>query len=132
MPEGSKLWRLAYRFAGKQKTVATGSCPVLTLAMAREAKDKAKRLLAQGADPPGKHKPTKESRQTCRCRGRSWCVSTTNRPVRCNFGQGAFNFRLDMRSRQAATHLFMHTRTGTDPVCTPPLQRWILHHSVHV
>ena len=24
MPEGSKLWRLAYRFAGKQKTLALG------------------------------------------------------------------------------------------------------------
>jgi hypothetical protein len=34
-PEGSKLWRLAYRVAGKQKTMALGSYPVVTLAMAR-------------------------------------------------------------------------------------------------
>ena len=38
MPGGSKLWRLAYRFAGKPKTIALGSYPVVTLAMAREAK----------------------------------------------------------------------------------------------
>ena len=54
MSEGSKLWRLAYRFAGKQKTIALGSYPVITLAMAREAKDDAKRLLAQGVDPSEK------------------------------------------------------------------------------
>jgi integrase len=59
MPEGSKLWRLAYRFAGKQKTMALGSYPVVTLAMAREFKAEAKRLLAQGVDPSAKRKADK-------------------------------------------------------------------------
>jgi integrase len=50
-PHGSKLWRLAYRFAGKQKTLAIGVYPTVTLQEAREGRDAAKRLLASGIDP---------------------------------------------------------------------------------
>lgn len=64
--EDSKLWQLAYRFAGKQKTIATGSHPVVTLAMAREAKDEAKRLLAQGVDPSEKRKADKRAAAAAR------------------------------------------------------------------
>ena len=46
-PQGSKLWRLAYRFGGKQKTLSFGSYPIVTLAEARDKRDKAKRLLAE-------------------------------------------------------------------------------------
>lgn len=66
IPEGSKLWRLAYRFAGKQKTIATGSYPVVTLAMARQAKDEAKRLLAQGVYPSEKRKADKRAAAAAR------------------------------------------------------------------
>lgn len=50
-PQGSKLWRLAYRFGGKQKTLALGAYPAVSLAEAREGRDAAKKLLAQGIDP---------------------------------------------------------------------------------
>jgi len=50
-PNGAKLWRLAYRFAGKQKTLALGTYPATTLQKAREGRDSAKRLLADGVDP---------------------------------------------------------------------------------
>lgn len=48
---GTKLWRMAYRFAGKQKTLALGVYPTVALAKAREARENAKRLLSQGIDP---------------------------------------------------------------------------------
>lgn len=51
MPNGSKLWRLAYRFLGKQKLLSFGGYPVLGLADARQKRDEAKRLLADGVDP---------------------------------------------------------------------------------
>ncbi len=51
MPNGSKLWRLAYRIADKQKVLALGSYPVLSLADARDRRDAAKRLLSTGIDP---------------------------------------------------------------------------------
>jgi integrase len=50
-PNGSKLWRLAYRFGGKQKTLAIGVYPTVTLKHAREKRDEARRLLADNVDP---------------------------------------------------------------------------------
>jgi integrase len=48
---GSKLWRLAYRYDGKQKTLALGSFPKTGLAEARQKRDAAKAILALGRDP---------------------------------------------------------------------------------
>ena len=69
MPEGSKLWRLAYRFAGKQKTIALGPYPTVTLAMARAAKVESKRLHAQGVDPSEKRKADKRAAAAARTFG---------------------------------------------------------------
>ena len=44
-PSGSKYWRLAYRFQNRQKTLALGVYPVVTLEKAREKTLEAKRLL---------------------------------------------------------------------------------------
>jgi integrase len=48
---GSKLWRHAFRFDGKQKLVALGAYPVVSLAEARAGRDTNKTLLAKGLDP---------------------------------------------------------------------------------
>ena len=48
---GSKLWRLAYRYSGKQKTLAIGAYPAVSLEKARSARLVAKRQLADGIDP---------------------------------------------------------------------------------
>ena len=50
-PQGSKLWRLAYRLAGKQKTMAFGIYPAVSLADVRAKRDAAKKFLATGVDP---------------------------------------------------------------------------------
>ena len=50
-PNGSKYWRLKYRFAGKEKTLALGVFPDVSLADAREARDDARKLLAKTIDP---------------------------------------------------------------------------------
>lgn len=50
-PEGSKLWRLKYRFKGTERTTALGAYPVMTLAHAREKREDAKRMLVKGLDP---------------------------------------------------------------------------------
>jgi len=60
-PTGSKLWRLAYRFVGKQKTLAVGIYPIVTLQEAREERDAAKRLLAKGTDPAAQRRLEKQS-----------------------------------------------------------------------
>jgi Arm DNA-binding domain len=46
-PGGSKLWRMSYRFGGRQKELAFGAYPAVTLAQARDKRDTAKKLLAQ-------------------------------------------------------------------------------------
>jgi integrase len=50
-PTGKKYWRLNYRYRGKQKTLALGVYPAVTLRLARDGRDDARRLLAQGVDP---------------------------------------------------------------------------------
>lgn len=50
-PNGSKLWRLKYRLAGKEKLYAIGAYPAISLAEARTERDKARKLLVTGADP---------------------------------------------------------------------------------
>jgi len=50
-PNGSKLWRLAYRYGGKQKTLAIGAYPLVGLKEAREKRDAAKKVLSRGVDP---------------------------------------------------------------------------------
>lgn len=50
-PAGGKLWRLKYRFGGKEKRLALGAYPDTGLADARERRDDARKLLANGADP---------------------------------------------------------------------------------
>ena len=50
-PAGAKCWRMKYRFLGKEKVLAIGQYPHVSLLDAREARDKAKKLLANGQDP---------------------------------------------------------------------------------
>lgn len=51
MPTGGRLWRMNYRFSGKQKTIAFGNYPDLPLAKARDMLASARETLAQGLDP---------------------------------------------------------------------------------
>jgi hypothetical protein len=52
-PSGSKWWRFKYRFAGKEKLLALGSYPEVSLAEAREKHFMARKALAAGTDPSG-------------------------------------------------------------------------------
>ncbi len=50
-PKGFKYWRFKYRFAGKEKLLAFGVYPDISLADARARRDEARRLIANGIDP---------------------------------------------------------------------------------
>ena len=58
-PTGSKLWRLAYRFRGKQKTISLGAYPIVSLKEARKRRDAAKEFLSNGIDPSAHRKAEK-------------------------------------------------------------------------
>ncbi|KAA1015126.1 DUF4102 domain-containing protein [Paraburkholderia panacisoli] len=50
-PAGGKWWRLKYRFGGKEKSLSMGVYPDIGLKQARERRDAARKLLANGIDP---------------------------------------------------------------------------------
>ena len=50
-PNGARYWRLKYRIHGKEKRLALGVYPEVSLADAREGREKARRLLRDGVDP---------------------------------------------------------------------------------
>ncbi len=58
-PNGSKYWRLQYRFGGKQKVLALGVYPMVSLGEARRKRDEAKKLVSDGIDPSEKKKADK-------------------------------------------------------------------------
>ncbi|MCA6960984.1 tyrosine-type recombinase/integrase [Pectobacterium odoriferum] len=55
-PNGSKYWRLSYRFEKKQRILALGVYPSVSLSKARERRDEARKLIADGIDPNAKKK----------------------------------------------------------------------------
>jgi integrase len=58
-PSGSKYWRLKYFFAGKEKVLALGVYPGITLADARDRRAQARKALAAGNDPAETKKEAK-------------------------------------------------------------------------
>lgn len=59
-----KYWRMAYRFAGKQKTLSLGIYPDVSLANARKGRTTARERLAQGIDPSAAKREEKQSAAT--------------------------------------------------------------------
>lgn len=77
---GSKLWRLSYRFAGKQKTLSGGRYPHVKLGAARKWRDQAKELLAAGIDPSaarqeGKRQSRAAQENSFESVGRDWMAA---------------------------------------------------------
>lgn len=62
-PNGSKYWRLKYRFAGKEKLLSIGVYDTVTLADARERTREAKKILSDGKDPTREKKLNKLKQQ---------------------------------------------------------------------
>ena len=62
-PAGSKLWRWKYRFLGKEKLMAVGAYPDVSLAQARDKVDEARKQLATGSDPMAARKFEKIARR---------------------------------------------------------------------
>lgn len=58
-PNGGKYWRFKYRFAGKEKLLALGVYPSVSLNEARNKRDKARKLLADNIDPSLEKKKSK-------------------------------------------------------------------------
>ena len=64
-PNGSKYWRLAYRFEGKQKILALGVYPDVSVVLVNELYNDARKLLAAGIDPSETRKAKKKTKLEC-------------------------------------------------------------------
>lgn len=89
-PAGGKYWRLKYRFGGKEKQLALGVYPDVTLAKARVKRKAARELLADGQDPSLVKKEEKrllilQGRSTFEAVAREWHELQSNKwtPVHC-------------------------------------------------
>lgn len=71
-PGGSKLWRMAYRWEGKQRTASFGPFPSVSLATARLKAAEVKDKLAAGVDPAAKEGATGEPVKRFKDAAREW------------------------------------------------------------
>jgi integrase len=62
-PSGAKLWRWRYRVDGKEKMMALGEYPLVSLKEARERHSEARKALANGIDPMAERKAEGEAKQ---------------------------------------------------------------------
>ena len=58
-PNGSKYWRMKYRFMGKEKLLSIGIWPSVSISEARNKRNEAKQLLENGKDPSADKKKQK-------------------------------------------------------------------------
>ena len=61
-PNGSRWWRLDYRYDGKRKTLSMGVYPDVPLKTARSRRDDARVLLADGVDPGAQRKAERQAK----------------------------------------------------------------------
>lgn len=73
-PSGSKLWRLKYRFGGREKRLAFGTYPDTGLESAREKRDVARAMLASGVDP-GEHRKAEKAADRERLRKKQFPIA---------------------------------------------------------
>ena len=60
---GSRYWRLKYRVMGREKLLSIGVYPDISLAVARQKRDEARNVLAEGNDPSALKKAEKQAKK---------------------------------------------------------------------
>ena len=61
LPSGGKSWRLKYRLQGKENRICFGVYPEVSLKVARDRRDEARRLISEGIDPSAHRKALKRT-----------------------------------------------------------------------
>ena len=106
-PNGSKYWRLRYRFNGKEKSLSLGTYPDVCLNEARSKRDEARKLLSQGIDPSENRKATRSmaAAETSTVAARKRFILDSN---------GALSFALGNRHLSLSTAETKELRTFLD------------------
>ena len=128
-PNASKLWRLKYPFAGKEKLLALGAYPEVSLKTARAKRDEARLAIRDGRDPCGERKAAKRRQVTeaqnafrtialefIHKMGRRWGErhrANAIRRLEANSSRRLKSFRLDKSSRLNCSKSFAGSRRVT-------------------
>lgn len=108
---GTRVWRLDYRFQDLRKTLTIGKYPDVSLAAAREAREDAKKLLPRGIDPGVRKKQAKAE---------AWAAKLPN-----DFGSIADEFLAKMvrerRSPRTVTKVRWHLKKLAKPLSDIPI-----------
>ena len=62
-PRGGKWWRFRYQFEGRENRLSLGVYPDVSLKGARNRRDEARKMVAEGIDPSQRRKARKEVRE---------------------------------------------------------------------
>lgn len=110
-PKGAKRWRLRYFFAGKEKMLSLGLFPAVGLQDAKNARDDARRLLAQGSDPSEQRKSEKaaskiETANSFAVLAEEWMGRQTDKSESTrNKNQWLLKFAIDAFGRRPITEI---------------------------
>jgi integrase len=115
-PAGGKYWRLKYFFGGKEKVLALGVYPEITLADAREQRAQTRKLLASGTDPgeakkEAKRMATLKAANTFEAVAREWIDKRSHQWA---------SITTEVKVARLEKHIF--PKLGTRPIAdiTPP------------
>jgi len=87
-PVGSKLWRFRYRYDGREKMLGLGSYPDTSAKLAREKREEARKLLAEGVDPSRNRQGEKAARNnTFEAVSREWLALQEDRLADATFAK---------------------------------------------
>jgi len=104
-PAGGKLWRLKYRVAGKEKLLAFGAYPEVSLADARKRRDQARQQIAANKDP-AREKKRAEVRQRAEASNTFAFISAEYCAKRKSDGQGGWSAATAKRSEYLLSRLY--------------------------
>lgn len=121
-PNGSKLWRFKFYFDGKEKSLSFGSYPEITLKRAREKRDDARTLIAEGVNPSDHRKAVQLSLENARAdtlevMSREWLLHKAKQ--KGNLGGFAEIYVSDLLKR-LSKNLFPYLGARPLTAITPP------------
>ena len=113
-PNGSRLWRFSYRWAGNRNTLSCGVYPEVGIAEARARRDAFRAMLADGSDPSQRNKAAKAAQRDEQARQQAATRFTLD-------NDGALAFRLGSRcltltpAETAELRAFLDATRGVTP-----------------
>lgn len=106
-PNGSKYWKLKYRYQGKDKEYSIGVYPSITLAGARAKREELKKIIASGIDPLQERKEKKELIKHDQAKAQNTFYNISQKWLSSRIGQVSENYHLRL-GRALDNYLYPH------------------------